>query len=514
MRVSLNREGIIDVEWGRTLRHLHFDVGLSLSYARNPVTVFSSSSGDRLGSLVQDRLGGALFGTLGLFDWVELGLEVPLVLYQGRPANQPGIAAEAVAALSAVGFGDLRLLPKVRLLQSDKHAIDLAVLLGFTLPTGFADEFRGDKTPTFSPELAVSRAFRGPRLAANVGVTLRGATQYLSLIAEHELNFRMGAGYRFKDIGKLPFEIDVSLAGAMSLLSPLQRFNQTALELRGQLSYEFSNLWQVFLGGGAGLSRGYGTPAFRVFAGVRFGHVKPAEPPASAPASAPAPAPAAKPAPPPPPKDSDGDGLIDADDRCPNDAEDRDGFEDGDGCPDRDNDQDGVADAQDKCPLTKGPAENKGCPDQDRDGDGVVDRLDNCPNEAGSADNAGCKRAQLVVVKGDRIDLKDAVYFDVGKDTIQKKSFNLLDNVAAVLLDHPEIQALQIDGHTDNKGNAAKNRALSSKRAEAVKRYLEGRGVDASRMNARGFGDSRPIAPNTTEKGRAKNRRVEFLIAQ
>jgi outer membrane protein OmpA-like peptidoglycan-associated protein len=512
MRVSLNREGLIDVEWGRVLPHLRFDTGLFLSYAKNPLTLYRLSDGKRVGSLVQDRFGGSLFGTLGLFDWVEVGIEVPLILYQGRPANQPSVSETTLPSLSVVGFGDLRLQPKVRLLRSDKQGIDLAVLLSVYFPTAMAGDFRGDRTVVFAPEIAVSRAWRGPRIAANLGVTLRGRSQFLTLTADHEVSYRLGAGYRFKDIGRAPFEIDLSLAGAFALSRPFSNFNQNALELRAQVSYEFANMIEPFLGAGVGLARGFGTPDWRIFAGVRFGYVERKEPatqPSSTPASIPASAPVVVLIP-----DTDEDGILDDEDTCIEQPEDKDGFEDADGCPDPDNDQDGVLDVVDACPVNPGPAANRGCPDTDRDGDTVVDRLDNCPDEPGTVDNHGCKAKQLVVVTADRLELLDAVYFDTGKDTIQKKSFDLLDNVAAVVTAHPEIKKLFVDGHTDNVGKPALNRDLSQRRANSVKRYLVSKGVSADLLDPRGFGDTKPIVPNSSEKGRAKNRRVEFLIEQ
>lgn len=210
--------------------------------------------------------------------------------------------------------------------------------------------------------------------------------------------------------------------------------------------------------------------------------------------------------------DKDQDGLADNVDKCPAEAEDKDGFQDEDGCPENDNDADGVPDAADKCPIAAGPVENQGCPDTDRDKDGVVDRLDNCPDEAGDAKFQGCKKKQLVVISQGKLDILDVVYFKFNRDEILAKSNPLLDNVAAVLNSHMEIKKVQVQGHTDDRGNDAYNLDLSDRRAKQVMRYLIAKGVDPARLEAKGYGETQPIADNKTLKGRGANRRVVFQI--
>ena len=207
--------------------------------------------------------------------------------------------------------------------------------------------------------------------------------------------------------------------------------------------------------------------------------------------------------------DRDGDKIVDQLDTCPDVPEDFDHFEDDDGCVD-DNDADGVADVDDKCPEEAGPASNQGCPDND--GDGIVDRLDNCPDEPGTLKNHGCKERQLATIVEGAIELLDSVYFDTDKAVIQTRSFKLLDNVAAVIAAHPEITQLLVEGHTDSQGNDAHNLDLSQRRAESVKAYLVARRIDVGRLQAKGFGETTPVADNRTGKGRASNRRVEFKI--
>jgi len=216
--------------------------------------------------------------------------------------------------------------------------------------------------------------------------------------------------------------------------------------------------------------------------------------------------------------DNDADGIPDKADKCPNDPEDKDGFQDADGCPDPDNDADGIADKDDKCPNEPedkdGFQDADGCPDPDNDKDGVLDAEDKCPNDPGPPDNAGCpKKYEHIVVTQEKIELKQKIFFDTNKATIQPRSFSLLDEIAQVLRSRPSM-TVRIEGHTDSRGKRAHNMSLSSARAESVRQHLVGLGIDASRLQAQGYGPDQPIETNKTAAGREKNRRVEFFITQ
>ncbi|MDT3706052.1 MAG: OmpA family protein [Thiobacillus sp.] len=202
--------------------------------------------------------------------------------------------------------------------------------------------------------------------------------------------------------------------------------------------------------------------------------------------------------------DSDGDGVVDGSDKCPNTAAGR--KVNADGC-ELDSDGDGVVDGSDRCPNT--PAGRKvnadGC-ELDSDNDGIVDGADKCPTVyAKTAD--GCPEAapKKLVLEG--------VTFDNNQASLKASSFATLDEAAATLKEWGDVR-VEIGGHTDSVGKDSYNLALSQRRAETVRQYLIGKGVAANRLFARGYGETRPVADNATAEGRDKNRRVELVAIQ
>jgi OOP family OmpA-OmpF porin len=223
--------------------------------------------------------------------------------------------------------------------------------------------------------------------------------------------------------------------------------------------------------------------------------------------------------------DTDADGITDNLDKCINDPEDKDGFEDSDGCPELDNDADGVADKDDACPIVKGDAALKGCPDTD--GDGISDKDDLCIKDKedgkGKAPKDGCPDTTKAVLREGKVVILDKIFFDTGKATIKTVSNPVLDGVAKVLTDNPTVK-VRVEGNTDDLGEDAKNLILSEDRAKAVVAYLVKKGVDASRLQAKGNGESIPLSPITgldpikqkkeLTAARDQNRRVEFFVIE
>lgn len=655
--VPLDTSGLGTTRGGGIPGHLEVNLGGVGHYQLNPLTI-RRPSGARVEAIVAHRLTADLFVAIGLYDLVELGIGLPVMPFQGPGPNLPAFADELQISpqVAGAGVGDVRLVPKFRLLRQEQHGVNLAVLTTLTVPTAvtanlnpFAIEYgggylgEGPLVVTAAPEVAISGDYAGVRVAANLGAKLRPPRGFAGADVESEIFYRAGVGY---DIGQWlpapgkywgesapkpqPLLLFAEVFGAtldrnpfssLDLLSEtsgpaeeLARRRERAIHnaLEGGAGARWSPLDEVSVEAGATfpIIGGFGVPDFRLYAGVRYTFLQ---------------------------TDRDGDGIDDDKDACPNEAEDKDGFNDSDGCIDADDDEDGIPDSLDQCRMEKedpdgfkdadgcpdvdndndgildvadqcrdqpgvqahggcpppsseiddvkptvppkaegapaapkpqpppdqdqdgvvdsidrcvavaGVAENGGCPKDDDDGDGIKNANDQCPKERGRVSLKGCpdddndgvanandqcptepetingvkdqdgcpdEGKALVVVKGDTIDLGETVYFDSAKSTIQKRSFPLLDQVAQVLISHPEIKRIEIGGHTDSAGSAATNQELSTARAQAVKIALVERGVEDARLVARGYGEEKPIADNATAEGRAKNRRVELVILE
>ena len=204
--------------------------------------------------------------------------------------------------------------------------------------------------------------------------------------------------------------------------------------------------------------------------------------------------------------DADGDGVADKDDACPNEA----GLAALAGCPDADGD--GVADKDDECPNEAGPAENKGCPWPDADGDGVLDKDDQCPDVAGTVANQGCPEVTEEVQK-QLNDYARTILFDTGKASIKAESTSVMVDIITILKEYPTAK-FTVEGHTDSVGSEKLNQGLSEKRALSVKEFLVEKGIDEFRLSAIGYGEAKPIATNNTRAGRAQNRRVEINLVK
>ncbi|HKQ68911.1 MAG TPA: OmpA family protein [Polyangiaceae bacterium] len=256
-----------------------------------------------------------------------------------------------------------------------------------------------------------------------------------------------------------------------------------------------------------------------------------------------------------PERDRDGDGIVDSRDKCPDDPEDKDGFEDLDGCPDPDNDKDGVRDLEDACPNTPGkrttdPKTNgcpvgdrdhdsvlddvdrcpdepedkdgfwdeDGCPDPDNDKDGIPDITDKCPNEAetmnGYADDDGCPDDVQVRVVGDKILLDDRIHFDTNRSIVLLVSQPLLWRVAQIIIRHPEYTSVEVEGYADERGEEAYNQRLSEARAKSVLQLLVRYGVSRERLSSIGFGKQNPRVAEKSGRAYYQNRRVEFRITR
>ncbi|RKG86455.1 DUF11 domain-containing protein [Corallococcus sp. CA049B] len=536
---------VLGLNSARVAPHLTWNVGASLNYAHHPLNFYDPREETFVYRIVERQVSLDLMGAVSLFDRLEVGLVLPLTVTGSQPA---GVVSEQFAdGVGTAGLGDLRVVPKLALLN--EGALNLAVVAPFTLPTGGGDHFLGAEGLTFQPRVAGEWATPSLRLLANVGVNLRKAQDLRNLRVGSELAFGVGAEVPITQA----LSAQATLAGALGLSeSDKEEF---PLELLGAVKYRFAQGFAAHVGAGPGLTRGYGTPAFRVLAGLAY------TPGGSTPApvvAARAPTCALG------PEDFDGfqdddgcldpdddnDGIPDVSDTCPTEPETMNGYRDDDGCPDTvpeskpeskqasegapppaalalpsasiDTDGDGIPDAEDRCPTAAedkdGFEDEDGCPDPDNDKDGIPDTEDQCPLEAevinGVKDEDGCpdKGASKVRLEGTRIVILDKVYFATGKDVILDRSFPLLSQVASLLRTHPELERVRVEGHTDSQGDDAKNLDLSQRRADTVVSWLQKAGIAAERLEAVGQGETKPVDTNDTAKGRENNRRVEFNV--
>jgi outer membrane protein OmpA-like peptidoglycan-associated protein len=203
--------------------------------------------------------------------------------------------------------------------------------------------------------------------------------------------------------------------------------------------------------------------------------------------------------------DTDGDGVSDDKDRCPKVA----GLSEMAGCPDSDGD--GITDQRDTCPNSAGPRGNRGCPWPDTDGDNVVDKDDKCPNEAGTLANNGCPEVPSEKVQAMLSSYAKTINFDYGKSSIQEAANETLQAIVAILIEYPKANFI-IAGHTDSIGSEKFNQTLSEERAASIVEFLTSNGVDPNRLSSIGFGETSPITSNDTKDGMAQNRRVEVKL--
>ncbi len=427
-----------------------WELGFFLNYARNSL-VAVDGSGDVSQSFVAGRLGADLIASVTLAEPFAIGVDLPLYALQTGDGDP-----------SFAGLGDVRLVPKLRLLSDRADGVGLALAAELRAPTHTGDFSGGARNVVVFPKLIADHRFRsGIRIGANLGVSLRESTSFGNVEAGSELAYAAAIGYRIGGLaGKT--EIGLELNGGVGLSQSDEE--ELPLEAFGFVRHAPHPDWEIQAGPAIGLVAGYGVPTFRVFAGVRY-HPKTT--------------------------DSDNDGIPNARDACPSVPEDLDGQEDHDGCPeeDPDTDQDGVPDWQDDCPEHKETING-------------IDDDDGCPD-------TGDPR---VIFEESQFKVLDTVEFEHGSAELKPESHSLLDQVALMIKANPQVKHVRVEGHTDDTGPREVNMRLSRQRAESVRRYLIHKGVGPNRLRAEGYGPDRPLVDDTSPEARQKNRRVEFVV--
>lgn len=466
-------QDLVTVGQSRPLSHLSLSGGAFLNFSLDPLVLVAAGTHSKALSVVGNRLQLDVMASVGLLDWFELGVDMPLVLAQGGD-NLEAIGTEGF--VQSFTPGDMRLTAKVAVpglrRAPEASGLGAALTLGMGLPTGLQEAFASDGETTWTAGLLMDYRFdSGILLALNTGLWLRPERQFAGVQWGNSATFGLGA--------EVPIirGWGVTAVGMLSGSTPLEKLPDNPQQIPAELLvglrwYSSSGLTFTF-GGGGGCGCSLTAPTLRFFSSIIWVPSVTKEYEAIARFKEPP-----KPPPPPPPNpDPDGDSVI------------------GEG---------------DRCPAAAGPVENGGCPDTDQDGDAVVDRLDRCPvNPSGARGRDGCPLARI---EGNKIIILDQVHFATDQDVILPESFPILEEVADELLKHLEIQRVLVEAHTDARANDAYNYDLSRRRAASVMNFLLDSGIAVERLCSAGFGRSRPLAANDSESNMALNRRVEFTI--
>ncbi len=483
--------------------HLRFGARLDVDYSLNPLVyqLQGSDPSSEVGSVVEHLLGAQLGLSFGLFD--------RLVITAGLPVNllMEGQLVDGQPRADGSSLGDVYVGLRGRLFGEARDAFALSLQVTGTAPTAnaarFQSRFAGEGNFTITPELLMEvRLGDVVRITGNVGARIREEQDFGSLRVGHEFTWALGVY-----AGVVPNVLDLSVESWGS--TAFDRFGDsqvTPIEAIAGLRVTPVEGFHIGAAAGTGLVRGYGAGDFRAVLSVSY--ATPGEQG---------------------PGDRDSDGLNDQVDRCPDEPEDADHFQDDDGCPDTDNDEDGVPDADDGCPDQPedrdGLADEDGCPEEDADEDGAPDETDRCPTEPGMAlaarpDCTGCPTCDESrppepqpepQIESSSETLPDRVYFETGDAGLRPGETAALQRVRQYLVDHPSAQ-VEIEGHADFRGNEPEKVALSQNRAERVAGWLERHGIDASRIVIVGCGETYPAGDNETHEGRRENRRVEFHV--
>ncbi|MFO0555968.1 MAG: OmpA family protein [Polyangiaceae bacterium] len=550
----------------QTAGHLEVRAHVMFDYAFDPLVI---GQGD---AIVSDQAFLRANVSLALFQHLLLAIDLPLAVYQA--GDDPTVSGVTIASPDSVEMGDPRLDIRANLFGAYRDPFQIGLGTRFYFPTTLeSDSFASEGTPRVQPQLALSGRV-GEKTSflysASAGGLIRGPDN------PHGITCGAGVGVSFLD-DMLHFQFEAfgnTLVGTENpLTSPaitIEPASRTSIELLGGVKVRVLHGLVFGAAASGGASEGIGTPTARVVGMVGWAPLPERDrsgddddedgiinrsdacPQVKGEADD---DPAHNGCPPPDrdgdtvpdtldacpsqkgrpnkdltrngcPSDYDRDGIADSDDACPNQK----GVASVDparnGCPgDIDTDLDGIADKIDACPKAKGsrsddPSKN-GCPVKDGDGDGIADVDDACPNERGLPNlqdktKHGCPNG-VRVTPGEIVILRQ-VKFKVAQSsldqTVDPISDDLLTEVRDVILQHPEIETIEVQGHADDTGTEDFNQTLSQQRAEAVRKWLITRGIDRNRLVARGYGSRVPIAPNTTEEGRQANRRVQFVITK
>lgn len=523
----------------RTILYGQLGVGYQLRPLRTSTITSDQTTIDRSkSSVIQHQM--AIYGNVGfeLLERVNVGVAFPWYPaqsgenpnYGGAGGGIPGTGTNRITTVQTggPGAGDIRLdLRGILARSADRTSSFGAQLSGF-FPTGSTANFGGDDATGALLMLTGETKVKFLVLVGNMGVHFRprhsinSPTTGNGLGVGNEWRWAAGAFVPLKDgkyrlggtiFGQTGIESD-SIIGSTAFT---KRNTPIEFNIEGRMRFGPADHWWVGAGAGSSILRGYGAPDLRIVA-LLGTYVPILESDAKSPER----------------KaqmrakwreehrsDRDNDGIPDDIDACPDEPEDHKGNDPNDGCPlPPDRDGDGIPDQYDKCPDEPedkdGIDDGDGCPEDDVDNDGIPDAVDACPKMPGKPNKDPKKNGCPTFIEGDgtMVRVLQQVHFAFGTAQILPDSFPVLQEVADYLKANKAIKRMSVEGHTDNKGAADLNKRLSQDRANSVMAWLVQHGIEQGRLEAHGYGMEKPIEDNTTDAGRAKNRRVEFKILE
>ncbi len=489
-------------------------LALIADFSYQPLMILDGS-GEELVAVVDRQFFYHVSAALVVARRVRLSASLPLLVYSqggaGRLAQVGSAQNVLIASPDGSGLGDLRLGTDLRLFG--EHAGPFTLALGARVFLGGGNEDRFASDGQVRGEGRVMWAGRHGVFthAAHAGVMLHAERgDFAAVPFGTDLTFGAGIGLWLAD-GRVTLGPELYGSTVVSDFGDgfLQRAS-TPLEALLGAKFQVGSAMRLGAAGGSGLTEGLGSPQFRFLASLEW--LPETETKARAAPKRARDADAVAPA------DRDADRIVDEVDACPREA----GLPSSDpalhGCPLSDKDGDGIADGADSCPRVKGVAhetrELHGCP-KDSDGDGVDDSADKCPLAAGlEGEDPELNGCPIAHIEQGEIKINQRIEFESSSARLAPESPAVLSALVSILAEHPEIEQLSVEGHTDSRGPAAFNLGLSQKRAAIVVEWLISHGVAAERLSSRGFGLERPIDSNATDVGRRNNRRVQFRIVR
>ena len=498
-RPALDSRGLISVNGVDVLPAGRISLGLTMDYGHGILRV--PDIGQKSTALVNDSFTGTFHFNYGIADRAVVGISAPAQLMSGDP--QPGVTGWGPQSLDSQSIGYVALHGKLKLTRAGS-GLGVAVAAQVGVPVSDAPRNAGaDPSLWYWPMMIFEKRFGSEeqlRLAANVGY--RGHAASTTTLALRDGTVKdgsrvtYGAGASLRVFDQL--DVVAETYGTYLLGDTTAPAVRPSNEAIGGIKLFVDKSSHLLIAAGPRYTNGFEAADLRAVVGFVF------EPPAY---------------------DSDGDGIPDGEDACPNTP----GIHSSDhaknGCP-LDSDDDGIPDTEDACPLVKGPRTNNprtnGCPPlpetpppppNDRDNDGIPDAEDACPDVPGKRHPDPARNGCPDILFGPTVmTVFDKILFKTGSAEILPESNPILDKVATALNEHPELLLIEVAGHADERGSEQLNRSLTQARVDSVMVALIARNVERSRLRARGYGYYCPRDEGHDEEAWSKNRRVEFMI--